>query len=137
MVQDPNQSSFGLSPNVAAGLAALFGWVGGLVILLGKPPQSWVRFVAVQAIILSVAVAVGFIAIMIVGAILGMIFSALNLGIVAAIIGLILFCAYLVLIVAYFVATLMTTIQGFQGKALRLPYIAQYADRWATAPTPL
>jgi uncharacterized membrane protein len=55
MVQDPNQSSFGLAPNVAAGLASFFSWIGGLVILLGKPPQQWVRFVAVQSIVLCVA----------------------------------------------------------------------------------
>ena len=54
MIQDQSQSSFGLAPNVAAGLASLFTWAGGLVILLGKPPQQWVRFVAVQAIVMAV-----------------------------------------------------------------------------------
>ena len=56
MIQDQSQSSFGLAPNVAAGLASFFSWLGGLVILLGKPPQQWVRFVAVQSIVMFVVV---------------------------------------------------------------------------------
>ena len=63
MIQDQPTSSFGLSPNVAAGIASFFTWLGGLIILLGKPPQQWVRFVAVQSIVLFVVYVVACIAI--------------------------------------------------------------------------
>jgi uncharacterized membrane protein len=125
MVQDPNQSSFGLQPNVAAGLAALFSWVGGLVILLGKPPQAWVRFVAVQSIVLAVAYVVIQIVISILTAILGM----LHLGVL----GLILFPIDMIIWLAFAVAWIISWIQAFQGKAWRIPFIAQYADRWVPA----
>ncbi len=137
MVQDPNPSSFGLAPNVAAGLAALFGWLGGLIILLGKPPQQWVRFVAVQSIVLSVAILAAYFVLVIVGVVLGILFAVIHAGFIGGIIGLILGLVDFVLIIAYFVAILITTIQGFQGKAMRLPVVAQYADRWATASTAL
>ena len=125
MVQDPNQSSFGLQPNVAAGLAALFSWVGGLVILLGKPPQAWVRFVAVQAIVLAVA----YVIVQIVISILTAILSALHLGVVA----LILWPIDMIVWLACAVAWIISWIQAFQGKAWRIPFIAQYADRWVPA----
>jgi uncharacterized membrane protein len=125
MVQDPNQSSFGLAPNVAAGLASLFWWVGGLVILLGKPPEQWVRFVAVQAIVLSVAVAVVGIAIQIINIFL----LALHLWPIVAIIGIV----WMVVLLAVFIVWIIATIQAFQGKAFRIPFLAQFADRWVPA----
>lgn len=125
MVQDPNQSSFGLQPNVAAGLAALFSWVGGLVILLGKPPQAWVRFVAVQAIVLAVV----YVLIQIAYSILSIMLGIAHLGAIA----LILWPIDMLIGLAFFVFWVISFIQGFQGKAYRIPMIAQYADRWVPA----
>ena len=125
MVQDPNQSSFGLAPNVAAGLASLFSWLGGLIILLGKPPQAWVRFVAVQAIVL----AVGYVIVQIAVTILSTILTIAHLGALV----LIIWPVDMVIGLAFFVFWLIATIQAFQGKAWRMPVLAQYADRWVPA----
>jgi uncharacterized membrane protein len=125
MVQDPNQSSFGLAPNVAAGLASFFSWLGGLVILLGKPPQQWVRFVAVQSIVLCVFYIVIIIALTVISTML----AIAHLGAISLLLGLV----QLVVGIAYFIAWLLQTINAFQGKALRLPIVAAYADRWSTA----
>ncbi len=125
MVQDPNLSSFGLAPNVAAGLASFFSWLGGLVILLGKPPQPWVRFVAVQAIVLAIA----YFVIQIAYTVLSIILGIAHLGAVA----LILWPIDMLVGIAFFVFWLISTIQAFQGKAYRIPFIAQYADRWVPA----
>lgn len=127
MIQDQSQSSFGLAPNVAAGLAALFSWVGGLVILLGKPPQQWVRFVAVQSIVLAIAYVGVFILLTIINMIIGMA-HMWPLYAITGIIGL-------VCMIAYFVALIATTIQAFTGKALRLPVLAAYADKYVPAAT--
>ena len=129
MVQDPNQSSFGLAPNVAAGLAALFSWLGGLIILLGKPPQQWVRFVAVQSIVLGIA----YIAVFVLISIINMVIGMAHMWPLYAITGLI---GLLVLIV-YFIALIATTVRGFQGAALRLPFLADIADRYVPASTSL
>jgi uncharacterized membrane protein len=129
MIQDQPTSSFGLSPNVAAGIAALFGWLGGLIILLGKPPQQWVRFVAVQSIVLSVA----YFAVIVALNILGVMLSMVHLGIVA----LLLFPIEMLVFLVFIVALIMTTIKGFQGQAMRLPLIAEWADRFVPASTSL
>ena len=125
MVQDPNQSSFGLAPNVAAGLASFFSWIGGLVILLGKPPQPWVRFVAVQ----SIALAVAYVAFQIAWMVLSIILGIAHLGAIA----LMIWPVSLLVGLAFFVFWLIATIQAFQGKAYRIPVISTYADRWVPA----
>jgi uncharacterized membrane protein len=129
MIQDQSQSSFGLAPNVAAGLASFFSWIGGLVILLGKPPQQWVRFVAVQSIVLCVA----YVAIQIAFAIVNIMLSLAHLGAVV----LVLWPISMLFGLAFFVFWLIATINAFQGKAYRIPVIAAYADRWAAASTAL
>ena len=122
MIQDQSQSSFGLAPNVAAGLASLFTWAGGLVILLGKPPQEWVRFVAVQSIVMSVSCMVVFIALTILMSIL----SVMHLGIIS----LLLWVFQMLVGFAYFIAWIICTVKAFQGAAQRIPFFADLADRW-------
>jgi uncharacterized membrane protein len=129
MIQDQSESSFGLAPNVAAGLASLFSWIGGLVILLGKPPQAWVRFVAVQAIVMAVFYIVIQIAYTIISVMLGI----AHLGAVA----LILWPVDMLIGLAYFIFWLIATIQAFQGKAFRVPVVAAWADKYVPASTTL
>jgi uncharacterized membrane protein len=124
MIQDQPTSSFGLSPNVAAGIASFFTWLGGLIILLGKPPQQWVRFVAVQSIVLFVVYVVACIAIAVISGML----AIAHLGVISIFLGFV----NLLIGVAYFVAWLLTTIKAFQGSALRLPFVGDIADRWAS-----
>ena len=129
MIQDQSTSSFGLQPNVAAGLASFFTWLGGLIILLGKPQQQWVRFVAVQAIVMFVVYLVVEIALNVVGAMLG----------VAHLWALtpILWLAGLVIGIVYFVAWLIMTIKAFQGQAQRFRWISDIADRYVPASSAL
>jgi uncharacterized membrane protein len=123
VLTDPSESSFGLQPNIAAGLAALFGLVGGLIILLGKPPQGWVRFVAVQAIVLSVSYFVCAVA-------LGIVSSVVSFipGVRLVLFPIIMLAGGLLWLAAV-VGWLVCTIQAFSGKAQRLPVIAELADR--------
>ena len=129
MIQDQSTSSFGLSANVAAGLAALFSWVGGLVILLGKPPQQWVRFVAVQSIVLGIAYVAFFVLLSIINIMIG-ISHMWPLYAFTGILGLLG-------MIVYFIALIATTIRGFQGSALRLPVLAGIADKYVPASTAL
>ncbi len=124
MVPDPSKSSYGLEPNIAAGLASLFGLIGGIVILLGKPPQPWVRFIAMQAIVLwavwfvlSIAISILATMLWMIPAVGGTAFSLIL--IVRMLVGL-----------ALFVAWLIATIRAFQGTAWRIPIIGDLADRW-------
>jgi len=129
MVQDPNQSSFGLQPNVAAGLASFFSWLGGLIILLGKPPQQWVRFVAVQAIVMFVVYLVIEVALNVISFMLAMV----HLWALLPLVGLV----GLAVGIVYFVAWLIMTVKAFQGQTQRFPWISELADRWVPATTTL
>jgi uncharacterized membrane protein len=124
MVQDPNQSSFGLTPNIAGGLASFFMGIGGLVILLGKPPQQWVRFVAVQSIVLAIAWIVIVIALQILR-----VFLLLVPGIGWTLFG-ILGIVYMLVVLCFFVVWLIQTIKAFQGAAQRFPIISDWTDRF-------
>lgn len=53
-VEKETKNSTGLEPNVAALLAYLFGWVSGLVFYLIEKDDKFVRFAAMQSILLSV-----------------------------------------------------------------------------------
>jgi uncharacterized membrane protein len=48
------KSSTGANANTAAGLAVLFGWVGGLIFLLVEKSSAYVKFYALQSIAVSV-----------------------------------------------------------------------------------
>ena len=129
MISDQSQSSFGLAPNVAAGLASFFTWLGGLVILLGKPPQQWVRFVSVQAIVMFVIYVVAIIAITVISGML----AVAHLGALS----FALWIVQMVIGLAYFVAWIICTVRAFQGVAQRIPFVAELADRWVPSSSAL
>jgi uncharacterized membrane protein len=131
MIQDQSESSFGLAPNVAAGLASFFMGLGGLVILLGKPPQQWVRFVAVQSIVLAVAWFVFWVALTMLNIVVGFIPG------VRWILWTVLGIAYIVIAVAFFIAWIIQTVKAFQGQAQRFPVISEWTDRWVPVSTTL
>ncbi|HVN68165.1 MAG TPA: hypothetical protein VMU38_00730 [Candidatus Binatia bacterium] len=52
VTQPPKDTPFGLDQNIAAGLAYLFGIIGGVVMLLGGGTNKFVRWAAAQSIVL-------------------------------------------------------------------------------------
>jgi uncharacterized membrane protein len=111
-----------LAPNIAAGIASFFG----LIVLLGKPPQQWVRFIAVQSILLAVAYVIIAIALSIIS-----MFVAFIPGVRVVVLPLLYF-VHLAVLLALFIAWIVVTVKAFQGTAQRLPILAEYADKWAT-----
>jgi uncharacterized membrane protein len=47
------KSSTGMDPKVAAGLAVLLGWIGGLIFFLIEKESKYVKFYAFQSLILG------------------------------------------------------------------------------------
>jgi uncharacterized membrane protein len=112
------KSSTGLEPKVAVLLAYLFSWLGGLIILLLEKENKFVKWNALQALILGI---VEMLAIIGISVILGLIpyigwFFFSWLGWVIA--GL----AWVLAIVAI--------IMAFQGKTFRIPGIAKLTDKY-------
>jgi uncharacterized membrane protein len=106
-LQTPTDTPYGLKPNVAAGLAYLFGIVGGIVILLGGGTNKSVKWAAAQSITMW-------------GLYIVLIVALSFLGYMAGFIGMI---TWLIEIV-WFILWLWTFISGFQGKDVEVPVIA-------------
>jgi uncharacterized membrane protein len=101
----------GLEPNVAALLAYLFGWVGGLVFFLIEKDNKFVRFAAMQSIMLNVAIFALYI-------ILGMV-SIITVGIGALL--------YPVLYIGFIVIWIMLMVKAYQNQEWELPVIGKLA----------
>lgn len=121
--QPPQETPFGLEPNIAAGLAYLLGIIGGIVMLLGGGTNRFVKWAAAQSITLWVA----YFVIWIVYGVLSSILSIANLGllmlplalVVAPLLGLLMLATWL-----------YTSINAFGGKEVRLPFIADLTERF-------
>ena len=112
------KSSTGLDPKIANLLAYLFSWLGGLIIWIMEKENRFVKWNALQALILGI---VQMIAIIVISVILGMI----------PYIGWFFFSwlGYLFAGVCW-VLGIVALIMGFSGKTFRIPGIAKLVDKW-------
>jgi len=100
-----NKYTFGLSKNVACGLIYFFGLIGGVVFLLSEKEDKDIRFCAAQSIIIFGAFTV---------------LLLMPLGFLRSLIVLVGGVAWLVLM-----------LQAFQGSFVRVPTVAEWADKLA------
>ncbi len=112
------KSSTGLDANVAALLSYIFGFISGLIFFLIEKESRFVRFHAMQSILLNAGVIVAYIAIMILITFVSFISSTL-----AALIGLL----SLLLMLAFFAAAIICIVKAFQGEMFKLPVIGDIA----------
>jgi uncharacterized membrane protein len=104
-------TTMNMDPNVAGGLSYILGWITGLIFFLVEKQNRFVRFNAMQSILLSVVWIVGgwiLDVIPYVGGVLGLLFG-----------------------IAGFIIWIICLVNGFQGKYFKLPLIGDYAERWA------
>lgn len=116
------KSSTGMDANVAALIAYVLTWLTGLIFFLIEKESRFVRFHAMQAILLGVGIVVLYFALMIfqfvllaVSDTLGLLFSFLWLIVPLAIIGLIVLCC----------------VKAYQGQMFKLPLIGDMAERFS------
>ena len=125
------KSSTGLDENIAALLAYIFGWVGGLIFFLIEKDSRLVRFHAMQSILLNVLfgvlAVVLWIVLMIMWVILAQVSDAL-----AAVFGLITGLLWLAFCVAALIAVIMCLVKAFQGQYFKLPIIGNFAEKFST-----
>lgn len=117
-------SSTGLSPNVAAALSYVFGFISGIVFLLVEKENQYVRFHAAQSIVFSVAMVILNIALTVVASVIG--FLPAVGGLLA---GLVAIVASLGLGLGGFIAWVFLIIQAANGKQWEAPLLAPYARR--------
>ncbi len=117
-------TSMGMQANTAAGLSYIAGWITGLIFFFGEKQNRFVRFNAMQSILLYAAVTALYI-------ILDVLVTALAFSGLGALLVLFGFLIWLVGIGA-FVLWIILMINAFQGKYLKLPIIGDYAEKFST-----
>ncbi len=117
-------TSMGMQANTAAGLSYIAGWITGLIFFFGEKQNRFVRFNAMQSILLYAAVTVIYI-------VLDVLVTALAFSGLGALLLLFGLLTWLVGLGA-FVLWIILMINAFQGKYLKLPIIGDYAERLAT-----
>ncbi len=108
--QPPTETPFGLDANVAAGLAYLFGLIGGIVIALGGGTNRFVRWSAAQSITMW--------------ALWIVIWKGLGLLAATIIFAPLVILAVFILPILGLILWLWTFITAFQGKEVEVPLVA-------------
>jgi len=114
-----NKSSTGLDPNIAALLAYLLGWVGGLIFFLIEKDSLYVRFHAMQSILLSGAAVVIIIVLQI---------FTFILGVISSIFALIISLLFIVVGLGFLAVWILMMVKAYQGEAYKLPFIGDMAE---------
>jgi len=138
------KTQLGLEPNLGAALCYLanficcLGLVLAIVFLATEKENRFVKFHALQSILLHVAfmvVGIGLaIIFMIIGIILGVASAAANSsagGGFAAIFGLLSFLIWIVVLIAYVGGLIMAAVKSYGGAYFKLPVIGNIADKFA------
>ncbi len=117
----PTAAGSGMSPGLAVVLAYLIGIIGPIVVLAVEKQNKFVRFHALQALLSQAAI----IALSIALSFVSFFVAAITHGL-----GFILFsCLYPLVYLGVGVYFLVVMIQAATGKTMRVPVIADYADR--------
>jgi uncharacterized membrane protein len=117
------KSSTGLDSNIAGLLCYLFGWVSGLIFFLIEKEDKFVRFHALQSLLLSGVLIAG----EIIFSVLGFIFGIIK--IIGLIMGIILGLASIVLWIGFFIISIIAMIKAYQGEKFKLPIIGDIAEK--------
>jgi uncharacterized membrane protein len=124
------KSSTGLDDNVASLLAYLFQFLGGLIFFLIEKDSRFVRFHAMQSMLLSGVFWVGLIALWIVSAVLTLILGQIS-GVLAGLVWVITLLLQLVLVVAALIGFILCMIKAYQRQYFKLPLLGSYAEKFS------
>ncbi|MBN1796514.1 MAG: DUF4870 domain-containing protein [Sedimentisphaerales bacterium] len=118
---DLGKSSTGMQANVAALLSYVLGWITGLIFFLIEKENKFVRFHAMQSIVVSGALFVFYIVISMFMGILAMI----HLGILIPLFGLLNGLVGLASLVLW----ILLMIKAYQGEKFKLPIAGDIAEK--------
>ncbi len=133
---DTGKSALGLDGNVAAALGYPIGIIA-IISLVMEKENRFVKFHAVQSLLLHAAVIVVGIGLAIVFMIIGIIFGLAAsagggsaAGGLAGLLGLLSFLIWMVILLAYIGGLIMAAVKAYQGEKFMLPMIGAMADKW-------
>jgi uncharacterized membrane protein len=125
-VAEPSQpvsETTGLPRNIAAALATIFTLIGGVVFLVLERKDLFVRFYAVQSILLGAIACLVSVAV----AVVNFIFSHVPLigGLLNSVFSIVILAFWLLWLVVYIVAI----VKAFMGKEWEIPYLGKLARK--------
>jgi uncharacterized membrane protein len=115
----------GLDGNLAALLGYII-WVIALINVIIEKDNRFVKFHAIQSLLLHASAIVVFMAMVIILMILGIVLAMAGLGALAAILWLL----YMVVVVAYIAALVYSAVKAYGGVEFELPVIGAMARKW-------
>ena len=125
---EQDKTSMGMSPNVAGLLSYLLGWITGLVFFFGEKENRFVRFHAMQSIVVFGAITVIYIVLTIFQSILIAIAfgaGATFLLVVTGFIGLLMTLLGIVSLVLW----VLLMIMAYQNSTFKLPIAGNIAEK--------
>ena len=125
MSEAGGKTSMGMEPNVAGLLCYLFGWISGLIFFIMEKENKFVRFHAIQSIVVTGAISIVFIILRI---IMSITFNPFAFGF--GLWGVISIIWWLVWVLAV-VLMIVLMIQAYQGKKFKLPWAGDFAEKHA------
>lgn len=128
------KSVFGLDQNVAAGLAylpvCLVHFIVSIGILATDKTNKLTRFHAIQSLLISGSIFVGYIVMFVLAALIMVIAGAADAP-AFMFLGMLVYIVFIIYVLAMFVGLIISMINGFQGKIFKLPVLGNLADKWS------
>jgi uncharacterized membrane protein len=130
---DTGKSALGLDGNVAAALGYPIGIIA-LISLIIEKENRFVRFHALQSLLLHVGAIVLMIALWIISAIIlvggAAAAAATESGAIGGLMGMLFGLLWLVFIIVYLLGLILSAVKAYQGAEFKLPIIGNMADKW-------
>lgn len=124
------KSSTGLDENVAALLAYIATWITGLIFFLIEKESRFVRFHAMQAILLGASTFVIGIVLYIAWAILLIIVVQVS-DVLAMLVNLVAILIMVVFYLSFFVGWVLCMVKAFQKQYFKLPVLGNFAEKFS------
>ena len=130
-VASTHGSESGLDENVAGALSYLFGAITGVIFLVIDKDNAFVRYHAAQSIALSVVAFVAYVALSVISTIITAVLFAGGGSVLFGLLSLVMTLLWLGVTLAVFGAWIYLMFRAYQGKTVRVPVVAGFADRIA------
>ncbi len=131
---DTGKSALGMDGNLAAALGYPVGIIA-IISLIMEKENRFVKFHALQSILLHVAMIVIMIAVWIIGVIIAIAgvaaAAATNNGALGGLAGMLFGLIWLVVIVAYLGGLILAAVKSYQGLMFKLPIVGNMAEKFA------
>ena len=131
---DTGKSALGLDGNLAAALGYPIGIIA-IICLIMEKENRFVKFHALQSILLHVGFIVVAIALSVLGTILAIAgvaaSAATNSGAFGGLIGMLIGLVWLVLVLAYVGGLIFAAVKSYGGAEFKLPIIGNMAEKFA------